>query len=209
VLVKDINPGTGGSAPSSLTNVGGTLFFTAYGASATGAELWKSDGTASGTVLVKDINPGAGDSSSYYLTNVNGTLFFQANNGTDGTELWKSDGTAAGTVMVKDINPGNGSSDPHYLTISGVPLLMANDGATGTEPGRATDNRRDGARQGHQPRRRWRAGKPNPLRAAAGSRFLSADDGTSGRKLDERRTSAGTVRVHDIVPGAPPPLLTA
>ena len=36
----------------------GTLFFTANDGSG-GTELWKSDGTAAGTVLVKDICPGS------------------------------------------------------------------------------------------------------------------------------------------------------
>ena len=35
----------------------GTLFFSANDGT-NGNELWKSDGTAAGTVLVKDINPG-------------------------------------------------------------------------------------------------------------------------------------------------------
>jgi ELWxxDGT repeat protein len=41
--------------PSWLTNVRGTLFFSAYNA-ATGRELWMSDGTISGTHIVRDIN---------------------------------------------------------------------------------------------------------------------------------------------------------
>ena len=69
----------------------------------TAFELWKSDGTAAGTVMVKDINPGSGNSAPLSLTNVNGKLYFAANDGADGDELWKSDGTAAGTLMVKDI----------------------------------------------------------------------------------------------------------
>ena len=54
-------PGAASSYPSGLTDVGGTLFFTADDGSH-GTELWKSDGTAAGTVLVKDIRPGAGGS---------------------------------------------------------------------------------------------------------------------------------------------------
>src|SRR5262249_5791385 len=122
-LVKDIFPGgisgygyyPNSSYPSHLTNVNGTLFFEDNDGTH-GNELWKSDGTAAGTVLVKDINPGSSGSNPTDLTNVNGTLFFEATDGTHGYELWKSDGTATGTVMVKDINPGSGSSSPSYLT---------------------------------------------------------------------------------------------
>jgi ELWxxDGT repeat protein len=79
-LVRDINPGSGGSYPADLTNVNGTLFFSATNG-VHGVELWKSDGTEAGTVLVKDIDPGSAGSSPSNLTNVNGMLFFSATNG--------------------------------------------------------------------------------------------------------------------------------
>jgi hypothetical protein len=46
-LVSDINPGTGSSVPSVLTNVNGTLFFSADDGSS-GRELWRSDGDRRG-----------------------------------------------------------------------------------------------------------------------------------------------------------------
>ncbi|MEX0897910.1 MAG: ELWxxDGT repeat protein, partial [Steroidobacteraceae bacterium] len=72
-LVKDINPGEG-LFPHALTRLGGTLFFVADDV-AHGWELWKSDGTAAGTMLVKDINPGPEASFPTHLTVVGGTLF--------------------------------------------------------------------------------------------------------------------------------------
>ncbi len=72
-----------------------------------GRELWKSDGTAAGTVLVRDIVPNTSTSAPGALIDVNGTLFFAVNDSVHGRELWKSDGTAAGTVLVRDINPGS------------------------------------------------------------------------------------------------------
>jgi len=70
--VTDIN-GIGYPNPQFLTNFNDTLFFTTD-RNASGVELWKSDGTSSGTTLVKDINPNAGDSHPAHLTDVNGTL---------------------------------------------------------------------------------------------------------------------------------------
>src|SRR5262249_58397786 len=108
VLVKDIFPGWQGSGPSNLTNVNGTLFFTANG-----YELWKSDGTAAGTVLLKD----AGSGTPRNLINVNGTMFFttDTNYYTHGTELWRSDGTAAGTTIVADLPRGYFNYGHYYF----------------------------------------------------------------------------------------------
>nr|WP_304608947.1 ELWxxDGT repeat protein [Planktothrix sp. FACHB-1365] len=103
--------------------------------------MWKSDGTAAGTVLVKDISPSLSNSNPGNLTNINGTLYFQAYDGTNGTELWKSDGTAAGTVLVKDIWSGTGNSNPDYLTnINDTLYFGAHDGINGNELWKLVDN---------------------------------------------------------------------
>ena len=132
-LLKDINPGTGSSNVCYLTDVNNKLFFAATNGTH-GMELWKSDGTETGTVMVKDIRPGASNSSIGYLTNINGTLFFVANNGSYGTELWKSDGTTAGTVMVKDIRAGVLGSNPSGLVnLDGTLYFAADNGVHGME----------------------------------------------------------------------------
>src|ERR1043166_4537355 len=89
--------------------VGSTVYFTAYDRQH-GLELWKTDGTSSGTVLVKDINPGHGDGIKSNLVVANGIVFFTADDGTRsdpsyGGALWKSDGTADGTRLVVGILP--------------------------------------------------------------------------------------------------------
>jgi ELWxxDGT repeat protein len=54
VLVKDIRPGSASSLLDNLTNVEARSFFVAdFGSN--GVALWKSDGTAAGTVLVEPI----------------------------------------------------------------------------------------------------------------------------------------------------------
>jgi ELWxxDGT repeat protein len=102
------DPRTPPSDPRDLVDVGGTLFFTA-GDGIHGRDVWKSDGTAAGTVLVKDIKTGGRLGHPSDLVDVGGTLFFAARSGGHGRELWKSDGTRAGTVLVKEINPGGDS----------------------------------------------------------------------------------------------------
>lgn len=96
-LVADIIPGYLDAAPKSLTAVGGFAFFTA--ATNSGRELWRSDGTAAGTVLVRDIHPGYNSSNPTGLMAVGEECWFSAfSPGTVG--IWKSDGTTAGTTLV-------------------------------------------------------------------------------------------------------------
>src|SRR5437867_7382248 len=98
------------SNPSELVDVNGTLFFSAYVGS--GYELWKSDGTAAGTVLVKDFSPDSDGRRPSQLVNANGTLFFADR----GYGLWKSDGTAAGTALIKAIDV----AEPWWLSQYGM-----------------------------------------------------------------------------------------
>jgi ELWxxDGT repeat protein len=140
VLLKDIYTGSIGSGSHSFTEVNGTIFFTADSAITTGQgnhqnttyfgrELWKTDGTAAGTVMVKDIHQGFADSSPSQLTNLNGTLLFSAYTGELGWELYRSNGTSSGTVLVEDINPTFRSSDPRALrTHDGQLFFNAIDG---------------------------------------------------------------------------------
>jgi ELWxxDGT repeat protein len=133
-LVKDIRPGVASASPQGAIDFGGTLFFFATD-DTNGTELWKTDGTASGTVLVKDINPGP--SSSFVTSSAavsNGILFFAASDPNHGLELWRTDGTASGTALVKDIATGAVSSSPDKLTnVGGTLFFSANDGTTGIE----------------------------------------------------------------------------
>ncbi|RCJ42064.1 hypothetical protein A6770_35240 [Nostoc minutum NIES-26] len=138
VLVKDIKPGPGSSLDDiyysfPLIEVNNILYFTADDGT-NGIELWKSDGTESGTVLIKDINPGSFSSLASNFKNVNGILYFTANDGVHGDELWRSDGTTAGTVLVKDINFGTTSSSISELTnVGDILYFNADDGINGKE----------------------------------------------------------------------------
>ena len=120
VLVADLVVGSGNSYISggSLTAFnGGVVFRRLDFGGTTGSELWKSDGTAAGTMIVKDINPGAGHSVPSSLSVMGSYVYFSANDGIVGTELWRSDGTTAGTELVKDIYEG-GASDNGASPIS-------------------------------------------------------------------------------------------
>ena len=100
----------------------------------TGTELFRTDGTAAGTVLVKDINTNTVGAELMSLAAMGGLTYFAATNGLQGMELWKSNGTAEGTVLVKDINPGAQNSFPRALTVIASTLyFLADDGVNGDE----------------------------------------------------------------------------
>lgn len=133
VLVKDIAAGSDNSVPDNLTNVNGTLFFSAYDGEH-GRELWKTDGTGVGTVLVKDIRPGVESGlpleSWVDFVEVTDTLAFWADDGS-GQRLWQSDGTSAGT---KASEPYVEWCDFRWCWEHVNPLFYSyNDGIYGTE----------------------------------------------------------------------------
>jgi ELWxxDGT repeat protein len=137
--------GSQGSGPGGFIQVNGTILFTADVVITTGSghhqtttylgrELWRTNGTAAGTVLVKDINPGFESSGPSDFAVVNNTLFFSAHTPDLGTEIWKSDGTGAGTVLLKDINPTFRGSYPSSLReFHGRLFFNANDLDNGTQ----------------------------------------------------------------------------
>ena len=122
-----------GSSPSSSSvycNSGSCM-------SRAGSELWRTDGTAEGTLRLEDINSGPASSSPAYLTSFDGQLYFAATSMVDGRELWRSTGESGQAVLVsleaqglyptqpKGINPGFESSNPEDLTVSGSQMFFA------------------------------------------------------------------------------------
>ena len=84
-MVDDLYPGSTGSYPEYLTNVNGTLFFSANGGS--GHQLFETNGAGSGTQVVTN---NAAALSPSQLTNVNGTLFFAGTpGGVNNSFLWE------------------------------------------------------------------------------------------------------------------------
>ncbi len=86
-LVKDIVPtgtqpltGNASFRPASLVSLNGTVYYSAFDPRY-GREVWKSNGTAAGTVLLKDIIPGTTGSGPTDLAVVGNTLYFAAEDG--------------------------------------------------------------------------------------------------------------------------------
>lgn len=127
VLVKDVFPGISDILDTSnfVDNVPyfsattNALVFTAN-SPIYGQEMWKTDGTESGTTLLQDLNTRPGSANAHDGIAFNGKIYFSAASAYFGQELWSTDLTTGNTQMVIDIYPGASSgmnSSASYFTI--------------------------------------------------------------------------------------------
>ena len=123
--------GASSSSFSEAVVLGATIIFRANDGSK-GHELWKNDGTGSGTVTVKNIRAGSGNSSPTGITAYGSYVYFSANDGSSGFELWRSDGTTTGTTLFQHIRSGSANPNPHDFVVSNGTLYSA---ARGTSVG--------------------------------------------------------------------------
>ncbi|MCW3124344.1 MAG: hypothetical protein JWO03_2 [Bacteroidetes bacterium] len=133
-LLKDLNPGAVSSNPESFITVNGVMYFVTTGGATYQHKIWKSDGTAAGTVVLKDSVITTNVGNVITLLNMNDTLYFVVNpNGnayiTNPASLWKSDGTTAGTVLIDSLVTasalnGTGDAQPRNYTVAGNKLFF-------------------------------------------------------------------------------------
>lgn len=170
-MVKDIRPGADSSLEHDydsqyidVTHLPGMriwgvlnnyLFFAANDG-IHGWELWRSDGTAAGTVLLKDIQSGAGSSNPDHFTFINNALYFFADNGVNGSELWVTYGTPESTQLADDIWEGPNASFAYptgtfaRMGVNGDSLyLPAGEPAHGTELWKAITTNSDSDNDGY------------------------------------------------------------
>lgn len=212
-MVKDLIPDGGDTSISEKTVIGDIMYMTVR-LNAYGEELWKTDGTAEGTVIVKDIWPGPKSSNPKELTNVDGVLFFTADDGEHGFELWKSDGTPEGTVMVRDFAPGSLNSYIEEITsFQGKAFFRRGRDWSDTLVGRfnqelyCSDGTAEGTTivkninpnaEGGLPLGSY----PEHFFVGGDTLYFIANDGTHGEELWRTDgTEAGTFMVKDIRPG--------
>jgi len=116
--------------------LGGRLLFAAPTQEA-GWEIWRTDGTAAGTVQVTDFaDRSIWEEEGFQGAVLNGQLLFGGEDGLHGRELWRTDGTAAGTGLVEDINRSDiGGSFPRSLMPLGdeVVFVVPKDGVLAPE----------------------------------------------------------------------------
>ena len=248
-LVKDIDPGplvvnvaqnteTGSSVPDKVLRTKKGIYFAATTVKY-GEELWKSDGTKSGTKIVKDIVPGPGSSGAEgFVSIAPRTTFFRAWDKKHGEELWKTDGTEKGTTLIKDINPDlppgarcdqgecgipKGWSHPDTPTAMGNTLFFAADDgkhgvelwkSDGTEKGTTLVKDINTVKGNSNPNDKGdaltRSAEVEKLYVVGKTLYFRASDGKRGVELwKSDGTERGTKLVKDINPAAPDPINTA
>ena len=142
VSLGDLNPGLADSEPEDLTAFQGELWFVADDG-IHGRELWKTDGTPSGTQLAIDLLPGpegffSGPTTlrDGYLAVLGAQLILARRTSTLGLEMWATDGTPGGTQFLVDCGPGGFAPPtllPHTHAVAGGRLFFGADVAFGDD----------------------------------------------------------------------------
>ncbi len=208
-LLKDINPGSASSGPSSTSQDGiynGKLYFEANDG-VNGNEIWETNGTSSGTVMVKNIATGAFSSNPRSFTVANNLLFFEATGDNSGSELWVTNGTEEDTRLVKDIHPGGFNSYPMHLTKYGNKLIFS--ATDGTSHGRevwitdGTTANTNLIKDINSTSSGSIYSGTCPFVAFNSKVYFFANDGTNGYELwSTNGTSDGTSMVKNVNPGS-------
>jgi ELWxxDGT repeat protein len=124
MMVTDVHPGSGSGFPEdgflqALPGAGRALFAGTDGVN--GIELWRTDGTAAGTVRHTDLNPGAGNALPEAPVLAGALQFFPANDGVSGVEPHVMRTLACG-VPVGSGCPGTGGVIPQ-ISVMGTPAI--------------------------------------------------------------------------------------
>jgi ELWxxDGT repeat protein len=207
-LFMDIDP-NGNGWPSGMTWIGDVMVFNANDG-IHGQELWRSNGTVSGTYLLKDIVPGADGSVPAGFIRAGQQVFFIADDNVQGYEYWVTDGTAGGTLPTRDVDPDPNGSDPGMCSYhtrpdgvaQGLLYFRADDDVTGYEPW-ISDGTADGTLLLKDIRPGSSGSFPQAFAEVAGSMFFAAssevDEEVPGYDLwKSDGTEAGTVRLRDL-----------
>lgn len=219
-MVKDINPGPGygldGFNPEYATD-GSLLYFEARD-DVHGLQLWRTDGTDSGTLLLMDNDPfahklyGASWNISGLTPIGNEVYFWSLADDKGTTDLWKTDGTPNGTVLVKSFDSPsngpapNGTSFGAMAVLNGVMYFSAGDSARDYGLWRS-----DGTTAGTYAVKNIIIEPPAvlfpraliDLTAHNGQLFFVANDGAHGFQLwHSDGSAAGTATVSDFNAGA-------
>ena len=207
-LVEDINrTDVGGSFPTALHPMGDEVVFAVQKDS----ELWRSDGTAEGTVLIRAFGPEDADGAlpTEVFAEAGGMLFYFANS-TGGSLFvpWRTDGTAAGTFRLTEEGMPGCCLLPEMEAVGSRVFFGLRDEEHGHELW-ASDGTREGTRRVRDLAPGTQDSVPGELTAFQGMLYFTAAAVPGERRLwRSDGTEAGTVPVHPVDTGSPPALPT-
>ncbi len=162
----------------------------------TGYAIYKSDGTANGTVKVVDL-PGLNSPGN--LTAAGNLVYFNFNDGT-GTNLWRTDGTVAGTMVV---NPSLTGLNPNFIIAVGNQVFFRGTTASNGNELWKSDGTVTGTTMVWDIFPGTSSSFILGLTNINGTVYFSANDGVNGIELwKSDGTLSGTVLVRDINPGS-------
>lgn len=157
------------ASPSSFLAAGRYVYFVNYVAPT--PTLWRTDGTAAGTIQLASAETFAASGE---------TVYFVGSDDAHGAELWRTDGTIPGTTLLKDIAPGNDTSLLQFFTDAwGSFWFTANDGVHGRELWR-TDGTEAGTVMVADIAPSLVSSSPMQLTKAGSRLFFTANDGVTG-----------------------------
>jgi ELWxxDGT repeat protein len=203
-LVRDIAPGIASFSQSNFLQVGATVYFTARDGSSN-EELWKTDGTAQGTVQVTDINT-TGGSFPRELVKIGNTVYFSAFNPNNGRDIYQTDGvTTTLAANFSSVAPNDTVTENTPLVVSGNRVYFASMSPTdnGSRVYFTTGNVASMQQVGGiTPGATGNAPQQIIAGSAPGSVVFSGWDASNGRELwYSDGTDAGTRRISNIAAG--------
>jgi ELWxxDGT repeat protein len=203
VAVMGTNPN---ASISGLWGVGGERFFQTDDRTSGQSHLWRTDGTAAGTVELGNVPI----TFVPQVTQAGGRFFFVGGQNQFISQLWQTDGTAAGTVPVlAGATPvGGGEGSVSNLVALGGVLYFTLTHALSLSTGSVALWRSDGTSSGTYALATYpTGGNPWVSRrpAVVGDQLVFAvDDDIHGAQLwGSDGTAAGTRLLHDFDPGPP------
>ena len=189
------------SPPEPRTVQDGALVFTVRD-ELFGEELWRSDGSDTGTQLLVDAAPGVADGFDGVAGVARGTLYFTARAPTGVRRLWRSEGTTETSVSFSDVAVAPPRMGHPTAVMLGARVVFA---ATSLEEGTElwiSDGTAGGTELLLDIQPGAASSSPRALTELGGKVFFYADDGVSGvEPWVTDGTVAGTRRLLDLCAG--------
>ncbi len=203
-LIKDFWSGNSGGCPGTKGVIYNGNYYFAPTADLVSNELWKTDGTTTGTAMIKDINTGGNGADAPDIV-YNNAMYFTGNDGSAiWTDLYRSDGTSGGTYLLKDVNPSSyqGVNLSSFIIYKNLLFFVADGGGSlGRELWR-TDGTANGTYVLKDIVPGAGSSSPYQLFIWNNTLYFIADTPGEGSEIWKTDgTSGGTVMVKDIDPG--------